>query len=279
MRQKKFLLAVAILSLGLLGGCNWLRARDSLNKGVQAYGASNYPVAVEFFAAALEADPEVPNAELYLGLSYAGQFIPNFSTPENNEFARLAIESYESVLAKDPNSTTAIGGLAAIYQSQLELDRAREYYQRWSQVSPEDPTAHYSAGSINWHMLNLSNPELTTGDPAASLPLTAEQEAMTEEELAENLAARRVEIATLIETAHQSLDRAIELDPNYEDAMIFKNLLFRVSGNMIPEDAEDEAELARKEEFIALADEWFEEANLARARAAEAAASEFGTVE
>ena len=108
MRQKKFLLAVAILSLGLLGGCNWLRARDSLNKGVQAYGASNYPVAVEFFAAALEADPEVPNAELYLGLSYAGQFIPNFSTPENNEFARLAIESYESVLAKDPNSTTAI---------------------------------------------------------------------------------------------------------------------------------------------------------------------------
>ncbi len=279
MRQKKFLLAVAILSLGLLGGCNWLRARDSLNKGVQAYGASNYPVAVEFFAAALEADPEVPNAELYLGLSYAGQFIPNFSTPENDEFARLAIESYESVLAKDPNSTTAIGGLAAIYQSQLELDRAREYYQRWSQVSPEDPTAHYSAGSINWHMLNLSNPDLTTGDPAASLPLTAEQEAMTEEELAENLAARRVEIATLIETAHQSLDRAIELDPNYEDAMIFKNLLFRVSGNMIPEDAEDEAELARKEEFITLADEWFEEANLARARAAEAAASEFGVVE
>ncbi len=279
MRQKKFLLAVAILSLGLLGGCNWLRARDSLNKGVQAYGASNYPVAVEFFAAALEADPEVPNAELYLGLSYAGQFIPNFSTPENDEFARLAIESYESVLAKDPNSTTAIGGLAAIYQSQLELDRAREYYQRWSQVSPEDPTAHYSAGSINWHMLNLSNPDLTTGDPAASLPLTAEQEAMTEEELAENLAARRVEIATLIETAHQSLDRAIELDPNYEDAMIFKNLLFRVSGNMIPEDTEDEADLARKEEFITLADEWFEEANLARARAAEAAASEFGVVE
>ena len=279
MRQKKFLLAVAILSLGLLGGCNWLRARDSLNKGVQAYGASNYPSAVEFFVAALEADPEVPNAELYLGLSYAGQFIPNFSTPENDEFARLAIESYESVLAKDPNSTTAIGGLAAIYQSQLELDRAREYYQRWSQVSPEDPTAHYSAGSINWHMLNLSNPDLTTGDPAASLPLTAEQEAMTEEELAENLAARRVEIATLIETAHQSLDRAIELDPNYEDAMIFKNLLFRVSGNMIPEDAEDEAELARKEEFITLADEWFEEANLARARAAEAAASEFGVVE
>ena len=279
MRQKKFLLAVAILSLGLLGGCNWLRARDSLNKGVQAYGASNYPVAVEFFAAALEADPEVPNAELYLGLSYAGQFIPNFSTPENDEFARLAIETYESVLQRDPNNATAIGGLAAIYQSQLELDRAREYYQRWSQVSPEDPTAHYSAGSINWHMLNLSNPDLTTGDPAASLPLTAEQEAMTEEELAENLAARRVEIATLIETAHQSLDRAIELDPNYEDAMIFKNLLFRVSGNMIPEDAEDEAELARKEEFITLADEWFEEANLARARAAEAAASEFGVVE
>ena len=279
MRQKKFLLAVAILSLGLLGGCNWLRARDSLNKGVQAYGASNYPSAVEFFVAALEADPEVPNAELYLGLSYAGQFIPNFSTPENDEFARLAIETYESVLQRDPNNATAIGGLAAIYQSQLELDRAREYYQRWSQVSPEDPTAHYSAGSINWHIVNLTNPELVFDDPLAALPLTAEQEAMTEEDLAEDLAAKRVEIATLVETGHQSLDRAIELNPDYEDALTMKNLLYRISAHTIPADTEDEAELARREELIATADEWFLEAAAARDRNLEAAASEFGIVE
>lgn len=276
MRQKKFLLAVGLLSLGMLGGCNWLRARDSLNKGVQAYGASNYPSAVEFFTAALEADPEVPNAELYLGLSYAGQFIPNFSTPENDRFAELAIETYESVLQREPENATAIGGLAAIYQSQLELDSAREYYQRWAQVSPEDATAHYSAGSINWHMLNISNPELTTGDPAASLPLTADQEAMNEEELAGDMAARRLEIAALVESGHQALDRAIELDPNYEDALTMKNLIYRISANMIPEDSEDESELARREELIALADEWFEEANQARIRNAEAAASEFG---
>lgn len=279
LRHKKFLPAfVGLLSLSLLGGCNWLRARDNLNKGVQAYASSNYGSAVEYFQTALEFDPEVPNAELYLGLSYAGQFIPNFSTPENTRFAELAIETYESVLSKDPNNTTAIGGLAAIYQGMDDLDGASEYYQRWAGVSPDDPVAQYSAGSINWHIVGNIAPELAFG-PEAALPLTAEEEAMSEEELAAAQAAEREEIARLIEEGQQALDRSLELDPNYEDAMTFKNLFYRMSAEMIPADTEDEEQLARREELIALADEWFEEANQARARNAVEAASEFGVVE
>ncbi len=278
MQHKKSLPALVVfLSLGLVGGCNWYNSRDNLNRGVQAYAASNYPLAVEHFQTALEFDPEVPNAELYLGLSYAGQYVPQI--PDTESFADLAIETYLSVLDRDPENTTAIGGLAAIYQSRLDLDNAREYYERWAEVDPENPTAHYSAGSINWHIVNLSNPELVFDDPLATLPLTAEEEAMSEEELEAAMAAERDEITQLVEVGQQALDRAIELDENYEDALTMKNLLYRVLAHMIPVDTDDEEALARREELVALADEWFDEATAARERNQEEATAEFGVVE
>jgi tetratricopeptide (TPR) repeat protein len=275
MRQKKLQLAlVGLLSIGLLGGCNWLNSRDNFNKGVQAYSSSNYPAAADYFTEALALDPDIPNAELYLALSYAQQFIPNFSTPENNAMAQMAIDTYESVLSKDPANTTAIAGLAAIYQGLDDLEGARDYYLRQAEISPEDPVAQYSVGSINWNVVGNMAPELVYG-PDAALPLSAEEEAMSEEELEAAQAAKREEMVALIEEGQQALDRALELDPDYEDAMTFKNLLYRMLAGMIPEDTENEDELARREELIAQAEEWFAKADEARRLAAEEAASEF----
>lgn len=278
MRQKKLQVTVIGLLALALGGCNWLGARDNMNKGVGAYSASNYTDAVDYFSTALELDPEVPNAELYLALSYAGQFIPNFPTPENNALAEQAIATYESVLEKEPDNTTAIAGLAAIYQGQDDLEGARRYYLLQAEISPENPVAHYSVGSINWNVVGNIAPELVYG-PEAALPLTAEQEAMSEEELAADGTAQRAEFTVLIDEGQQALDLALELDPNYEDAMTFKNLLYRMEANMIPEDTEDEEALARKEEFVAQADVWFGRALETRARNAAEAASGFGGVQ
>jgi len=276
MRQNKLQVTViGLLSLALLVGCNWLNARDNMNKGVGAYSSSNYTAAVDYFSTALELDSEVPNAELYLALSYAGQFIPGFPTPENTVFAELAIASYQSVLDKEPRNTTAIAGLAAIYQGQDDLEGAREYYLLQAEISPENPVAHYSVGSINWNVVGNLAPELVYG-PDAALPLTAEQDDMSEEELAAEQAAQRAEIMALIEEGQQALDLALELDPNYEDSMTFKNLLYRMSAGLIPEDTEDEEALARRLELVAQADDWFEQALEMRARNAEAAASGFG---
>lgn len=279
MRQNKFRVAVVgLLSLALLGGCNWLGARDNMNKGVQAYSASNFTAAADFFSTAMELDPEVPNAELYLALSYAGQFIPNFPTPENNQVASQAIATYESVLTKEPTNTTAIAGLAAIYQGQDDLDSAREYYLLQAEISPEDPVAQYSVGSINWNLAGNIVPSLVFPD-APPLPLTAEQEAMSEEELAADLSAQRERILTLIEEGQQALTLSLELNPDYEDAMTFKNLLYRMAAEMIPADSEDEEALVRKEELVAQADDWFAQALETRARNAEDSASQFGTVQ
>jgi tetratricopeptide (TPR) repeat protein len=252
-----------------------LEARDNLNKGVAAYSNSNYAGAAEYFQTALELDPEVPNAELYLAMSYAQQYIPNFATPENELFAEQAVATYESVLEDNPTDATAIAGLASIYQHQDKLDEAHQWYLRQVEVSPGEAVSHYSAGSITWHIIGNIAPELALSDPAAALPLTPAEEDMSEEELAAHRAERNAEVMALVEEGQAHLDRALEIDPDYELAMVFKNLLYRVPANMIPEDTEDEQMLARREELMALAEEWVIEADEARIRNQEEAAAQF----
>ena len=67
------------------------------------------------------------------------------------------------------------------------------------------------------------------------------------------------EQARLIEEGLQNLDKALELNPDYEDAMTYKNLLYR-----------EKARLAASEEervqLNAMADEWFNKALETRKR-------------
>jgi tetratricopeptide (TPR) repeat protein len=266
MRQSKILFALlGLLALGLVG-CNKLQARDNLNKGVRAFRESNYQTAVDYFKTALDLDPELLNAELYLGTAYSQQFIPGALSEENRLNAQLAVETFESVLDKDPNNSSAIAGLASIYQNTGDLDRAREYYVRQVGLSPDDPVAHYSVGSINWYIVTDRAPQLAGLDD-----LVDEEE--DEGTTAEEAQAVRDELTALIEEGQQHLDRALALRDTYEDAMSYKNLLYRQAAELIPEDTEDEDALAQREQLIAQADDWFDRALATRARNAELAAA------
>jgi tetratricopeptide (TPR) repeat protein len=234
------------LLMGCSGFTNWFHARDNMNNGVRAFRETNYPAAVEYFEAALGYDPEVPNGELYLGLSYSQQFIAGLETPENDRIARLAIETLDGVLVKEPLNSTAIAALASLYQESGDLERARDYYLLQTQASPDDPVGFYSVGSINWYIVNAPFIEKT------------DEESMA-----------------LIQESQEYLDRALDMDPTYVDAAVYKNLQYRQEAALISVDTEDEAEIARRDELEALADEWYERALAMReenaARAAQGA--------
>jgi Flp pilus assembly protein TadD len=73
---------VALLALGSVS-CAKLQARDNLIKGQQAFKNAKYEVAVDYFQKAMELDPNLTMAELYLGTAYSQQFIPGALSPEN----------------------------------------------------------------------------------------------------------------------------------------------------------------------------------------------------
>src|SRR5882672_8196477 len=88
------LVAVAVALL-LTAGCDKLKARDQLNKGVQAYKNARYEEAIGHFQQAVALDPTLLNARLYLATAYAQQYIPGADTEDNNRMGQQAIDEYK----------------------------------------------------------------------------------------------------------------------------------------------------------------------------------------
>src|ERR1700679_1989709 len=106
-------LAVASLSL-VVGGCARLKARDLLNKGVNAYKGAQFDVAIEDFKTAKELDPTLTNAQLYLATAYASQYIPGTPSAENVRNGEEAVKEFQAILQNDPNNLSAIDGIGSI---------------------------------------------------------------------------------------------------------------------------------------------------------------------
>ena len=235
----KKLLSITLLAIIAFSvvSCAKLQARDNVNKGVRAFRDGKYDAAINYFQEAIRLDPAAPYAELYLATAYAQSYIPGASSPENQEYADLAIETFQKVLEKDPNNVTAVTGLASIYQGTDQVQKAREYYLKNAQMAPDDPTPFYAVGSVDW---------IIVFDKAAPPP--------PEEQ------------AVLIEEGLQHLDKALALNPDYEDAMTYKNLLYREKARLAATEEE-------RTQLIGMADEWFNKALETRKRNQEKAAA------
>jgi len=233
MRQTKFMLAfLAILALAS-ASCAKLQARDNLNKGVRAFRDTHYENAVSYFKKAVELDPDLTTAEIYLGTAYAQQFVPNGRGEDNDKNAKLAIQTFEDVLKHDSANVNAVAGLASIYQNTQDLPKAHEYYMKYAQLDSTNPVPYYAIGSLDWIIVyDKNNP-----------PPAEEQGKLIDEGLA-------------------NLDKALALNQDYEDAMTYKNLLYREKSRL----ADNEED---KKKLTAQADEWFNKALETRKKNAE----------
>src|SRR5882672_5424467 len=113
--MRKFIFFGATVLAGVLvllgSGCNKLKSRDNLNKGVSSFRNAKYNDAVTFFQEAIALDPDSPNARIYLATAYMMQWIPGAESPENGQFAAKARDEFKKVLEKNANDTTALASL------------------------------------------------------------------------------------------------------------------------------------------------------------------------
>src|SRR5262249_23407167 len=149
-------LAVAVAVL-FSAGCDKLRARDKLNKGVQAFKGGQFDLAVEDFKQAKELDPNLTNARLYLATAYANQYIPGAPSDDNIRIGQQAISEFQEVLAKDKDNVSAIDGIGSILYNMggtpfdaKKLEESKSYHQRHIALKPQDPEPYYWIGVIDW---------------------------------------------------------------------------------------------------------------------------------
>jgi tetratricopeptide (TPR) repeat protein len=249
-RPARFLALAAAMTGMVLGmsGCNRLAARDQLNKGVEAYKSARYEEAIGHFQKATELDPTLPMAKTYLATALAQNVVPGLDTPENNKTAQQAIGIFQEVLAKDPTDVNSIKQIAGIYFSIKKLDDAKAWQKKVLAVDPKDPEAAYTIGVIDWteaheHVLKVLSAANATDDGEGNVK--APKKAM-EEIKSEN--------AATVEEGLQYLIQAEENRANYDDAMVYLNLIYRRKADLdYGNEADRKADIAKAEDWRAKA--------------------------
>jgi tetratricopeptide (TPR) repeat protein len=257
MNYRNVLVACAIGTLALVStGCEKLKARDNLNKGVQAFKGAKYNTAVEHFKEAVRLDPEFPTARLYLATAYMSQYIPGADSEENMQNARAAEQEFLRVLERDPNNTLAIESIASLHYNQAQggtveqkrkqLDEAAKWYERLASVDPNNKTAQYSLGVITWakwypKLMEARNKlGMKPEDPGP----------IKDKKVKEELKAQWMET---VNKGIQHLERALQIDPEYDEAMAYMNLLIRERADLA-----DTPDQYKKD--IEVADNWVQKA-------------------
>ncbi len=237
--------AIFALSATLLAvtGCNKLRARDQLNKGVQAYKNAKFEEAIERFKNAVTLDPSLINARLYLATAYAQQYIPGADTPDNNRMAEQAIEEFKRVLEQDPKNVTSEKGIASLYFNMKKFEQAKEYHNKVKQLDPNDPETYYSVGVIDW--TQSYQPRM---EERAKIGLKPD-EPLKDKKVC---AALKDKNWGVIQDGIENLNKALQLRPDYDDAMAYMNLLYREKADLECEEPDQrQADLKTADEWVA----------------------------
>jgi tetratricopeptide (TPR) repeat protein len=269
---KLITLAAAVLALFSSVGCDKLRARDQLNKGVEAYKNNHYEQAIEHFQQAVRLDPSLINARMYLATAFVSQYIPGVDAPDNLRTAQQAIDEYQRVIDANPTreqKVNAAKGIAYLYLNEKKWDEAKKYYRMASDLDPNDPEPYYSIGVIDWtaaYQPRMEERAKLGMRPEENLnPKNKDQKKVCEELKAKN--------APAIQEGIDSLNKAIQLRPDYDDAMAYLNLMYREKGDVECDD------LPGRAEDLKTADHWVDETlRVKKAKAEKAAQNSQGGI-
>jgi tetratricopeptide (TPR) repeat protein len=214
------------------------QAREALNRGVQNFKNGRSAEAISEFARAKQLDAQLLNARLYLATAYASLYIPGAPSEENRQKGEAAIAEFQGVLSIQPDSLPAIDGIGSLLFQMAGtsgfdptlMQKSKFFHQKHTQINPQDPEPHYWIGVIDWTLafrasglyrarynLSVHGKQIDDADP---MPPEVRNEYAREYE-------------SIIEEGIESLRRAIQLRPDYDDAMAYLNLMDRRKADIV----------------------------------------------
>jgi tetratricopeptide (TPR) repeat protein len=247
-RRAAALITLTVCVAGF-SGCNKLKARDLLNKGVAAFKNGQYDAAVEDFKQAKDLDPSLLNARLYLATAYASQYIPGAPSEQNKNVGKQAIAEFKEILQTNPDNLSAIDGIGSIlfqmagtpYDPKL-FEESKTYHQKHIQLKPEDPEPYYWIGVIDWTLAFRANGEMRKEYNEKNI---RKQVKDTDPLPAAVRGDYLAKFGSLIDEGISDLQKAIVIRPDYDDAMAYLNLLYRRKADTV-ESADQRASLQKQ---------------------------------
>jgi hypothetical protein len=250
-----------VLALLVLGGGMCLQAQDPvdysgwLKQGVEQFQAGRYAAAVSSFERAATMESSKPVARLYLATAYMQQYVPGANSPENVIVAQRAEEEFRRVLEMEPQNKVALASIASLNLNQKKWDEALGWYGKLIDVDPSNADAYYTLGYVAWskwypaYSQARKDAGMKPQDPGP-LPDAAVRQALN------------AQYGPMLQAGIDALNKALEINPAYDDAMAYVNLLIR-------ERADLRDTVAENRQDVAIADQWVQKALAAKKAKAE----------
>ncbi len=226
-------------------GCTKLKARDQLVKGVQAFKAGRYEEAVDYFQRSVALDPTSAESHLYLATAYSYQVVPDLTTSENLAIAQKALDGFNEVLAQNPNDLDALRQIASIDRNIHKFELAKATELKIIQLDPQDPEANYTIGVIDWTEAYKNAVTILGG---VGIQDDGEGNVKKSKAVCQQLSTANTD---LVNDALKYLQQAVNLRPNYSDAMQYLNLAYRRKADLdCGNDAARKADLAQADNWV-----------------------------
>lgn len=227
------LVLFAVLALTVLGsGCDYLKkviAKDKINQGAILYNQGRMREAQEFFKEATETDAQNPIAWLYYGATLVKDY-KSLSGDERTKVANQALDVYKKALDLAGNNCAsrdnAISYIATIYDDLSNADENRNWLLKRADSGGPCPakkdvqaTTYYSIGVKYWtcsYDQTTRYQDKTAKDPFHYRNMDY-PDALPDKRRSEECVTKGLEF----------IEKALQVDPEYVDALFYKALLYR----------------------------------------------------
>jgi tetratricopeptide (TPR) repeat protein len=279
-RQRAAAAAFLLLAVSLLTGCDKIKSKQEIKKGNEFLKAAQYQSALAAYDEALRLDPGETKLHKHIGISYMGMYQPGSKHPKDLEFAQKAIDNLKQYAAAYPEDTKSLEYLVSMYLNTERYDDAIAFYQNeLLKRNPKDVKAMQSLARLYFKKGDFDNGvtwlkkqlEIEGNNPEVYylIGVQAWDRSYNFPDLDPALRAKTVEDGL------QSLNKAIELKPDYFEAVSYINLLYREKAKM-------ETDPVKKQEYTDTANKYLQQAlemrkaaqDKAKAEAAQATTSE-----
>lgn len=252
--MKILLRAMAVaMAAASVAGCRLpepLRVRLSLKNGNFHYIAGEYTEAAQHYTQVLADRPEDARAWLNLAYAQVAQFRAATEPAARQQLANAGVHSFEqhlaavartarqdagfpsrdrieqhvltlyldslqpdralavlqAKLARDPNDIATLQMLISITSESGAVDEAIRWHERWISLQPHKPEPRYALGAFVWRLVYYKQ--------------------VIDTEKCEQL----------LDLGLQTLQRAIELRPDYVEALVYLDLVYREKTKIEPDD-------------------------------------------
>lgn len=258
------LVAVVVIMFGA-AGCNKLKARDLLNKGVASFKNGQYDTSIEDFKQAKDLDPSLLNARLYLATAYATEYIPGAPSDDNVRVGQQAVTEFQDVLSVDPGNLSALDGIGSMLYNMAgtpfdpdKYNQSKTYHQKHIELKSDDPEPYYWVGVIDWTLAYRGNAEARQAYNIQNQKKQLKESDPLPDKVRDEYTQQ---YGNTVDEGMKMLQKATELRPDYADAMAYQSLLLRQKADMV--DSSTRASLEKQ------ADDLLEKVKDIKAKAAE----------